>query len=774
VDAVRHLRQAWAGADGVRVRLQRGCYLFSDKNAQGYAAAIDRDLLDVVADFVFHKTVLAHSTNWEQLSKAENAENGDSSPEKPAGSKAGFRSVRFLSFGISRIAFPEETIREALTFEFERQALNQLAFNNWQDGIGYLERPKQRADADFVASPQQRQEWRLTDEHLRLQRPIIDSDATRKWQDFHEEWEGWETHYVSLAQMTDWPRWLNELKTLFQSAWASGFRGGGVQQFFESAQRDRRALAAAIRDRVEASLFDDWRNGVRAMYDCSRAIAALIEDIEARNGKMANFVQGRDNGAADLDRQFVEIERNWSKWRVMPGSRPREITKAALLLREQHCSQTLAFCGRFARALCDELVTQFNALKREVDKAATNLTDAAEKAGAQIKARSAALANETDGGEAINYVGDTGQLELARRKLVLNEEEQRTHTAAVRQRIIGKLEGQATFAKLADGLGGADIANAILSTSAENMASAHQRLLTDRKERVIGVSVIEKLVEQWGDSQERLDREAAHLARSAGRFLVFDETEERKGFPGRTDHKRALQSIGVLLPHAADHREFLAKLTKAFENAHLGGSIQEIGSPRQDQIALVTITNLFPLRFVGLVKDLKTRYEQRIARAGRARATLEIHIEGDGTQFSDLFIPEGADIARSSRAPLLIAVATGALEREPAGSGGRGPMVLRRKNDHGFEIEPIRLGADLAEAAGRMTEAQLYTLQEAVDPLAKSLRGQTEDALAAARKRMLAEIEILRASRNVGPTDPDILAWNQAGTEAMRMIQVAV
>lgn len=88
-----------------------GCYLFSDKNAQGYAAAIDRDLLDVVADFVFHKTVLAHRTNWEQLSKAENAENGDSSPEKPAGSKAGLRSVRFLGFGISRVAFPEETIR---------------------------------------------------------------------------------------------------------------------------------------------------------------------------------------------------------------------------------------------------------------------------------------------------------------------------------------------------------------------------------------------------------------------------------------------------------------------------------------------------------------------------------------------------------------------------------------------------------------------------------------------------------------------------------------
>jgi hypothetical protein len=40
----------------------------------------------------------------------------------------------------------------------------------------------------------------------------------------------------------------------------------------------------------------------------------------------------------------------------------------------------------------------------------------------------------------------------------------------------------------------------------------------------------------------------------------------------------------------------MAKLTTAFENAHLGGSIQEIGSPRQDQIALVTLARRGVLR----------------------------------------------------------------------------------------------------------------------------------------------------------------------------------
>jgi hypothetical protein len=113
-----------------------GAYAFTDDNNLGFRAAIDRDLPDILADFVFQKVIVARKVNWDGLVRMENSENGDASPEISAGSKVGQRSVRFLSFGVRRIAFPEEAIRESLTYDFEMQGLRQLAFNNWQDGVG--------------------------------------------------------------------------------------------------------------------------------------------------------------------------------------------------------------------------------------------------------------------------------------------------------------------------------------------------------------------------------------------------------------------------------------------------------------------------------------------------------------------------------------------------------------------------------------------------------------------------------------------------------------
>src|SRR5262249_13323605 len=161
-----------------------GCYVYTDANDQGYRAAIDRDLPDILADFVYRKTVIARTVNWDGLVRMENSENGDSSPEAAPRSRKGQRSVRVMSFGIRRVAFPEETIQEYLTYDDVGQALRQLNYNNWQDGIGYLEQARPRAVSEFVSDVKQREEWRLTDDHVRLSRPIMDNEGSKRWRTY--------------------------------------------------------------------------------------------------------------------------------------------------------------------------------------------------------------------------------------------------------------------------------------------------------------------------------------------------------------------------------------------------------------------------------------------------------------------------------------------------------------------------------------------------------------------------------------------------------------
>ena len=749
-----------------------GAYAFTDANDQGYRAGIDRDLPDILADFVFQKVVVARQVNWDGLVRMENSENGDASPETAPGAKTGQRSVRFLSFGVRRIAFPEEAIRESLTYDFEVQGLRQLAYNNWQDGVGYLESARPRADAEFVADRQKREDWRVTDAHLRLERPIIDTDGSKRWQGFGEEWQQWETHYVGLAEQAERARWLNELKTLFATAWSQNFRSAGVSQFFQAAARDRKNLARAIRGRVEASLFEDWRNGVSSVAESGRVVDALLVDLDGRLSAVADFTAKRDASADDLERQFGEVERHWNEFRLIPGSREREMTKAGFLLREQYTARTLAEASRFSRTLMEDLRSELVDLKASIDTAERVVTEGADRAMKRVQARSGALgAAPAAQPSYVTTVGDAAAVEKTRRKLVLSEDEQRTHTAKLRQRILDALGGQPTFALFSRRLAEGDLQNALTAASAEDVASAHQRLVTEKSERVIGVSVIDKLRDQWGDDQERLDREAAALARGAGRFISFDEAEVNKSFPGKTVAPRAVESFAVILPTPPDQKDFVDKLERAFKNARAAGDVDFIRAGEgTDEIALVTLVNLFPLRFARVVRGLKERYDARLAE-GRARATLEVHTEGDGSQFPDLFVADRAQVGARLKPALLVGLALGAVTSVRSQATGRDQLVLTRRDADGFDLDPLVLGPDLTGAAEALGEAEVFTLQGVIDAGLAGGALTSDEGRTAARDQIAAAVAKVRDAHGGDATNPEVAAWNTAARDAMKIIR---
>ena len=107
-----------------------GCYVFGNENENGLTVDVDRELPGIVAEFLYQKIVRARQVGWPTLARMENAENGDGSPETAPASRRGERARRFLTFGIKRVAIPEEEIAEFLGYGFARQALHawRLAF----------------------------------------------------------------------------------------------------------------------------------------------------------------------------------------------------------------------------------------------------------------------------------------------------------------------------------------------------------------------------------------------------------------------------------------------------------------------------------------------------------------------------------------------------------------------------------------------------------------------------------------------------------------------
>jgi len=756
-----------------------GCYVFTDDNDQGFRASIEGELTDILADFVYHKIVVARQVTWDDLPRFENSENGDATPESIAGSGKGQRAVRFMSFGIRRLSFPEETIREYLTYDFVAQSLRQLQHNNWQDGFGFADKPRPRADAEFVANPKQREEWYLTDDHLRLTRPIIETEASKRWKAIELEWQQWETHYLTLArQPGEKVNWLKELKTLFTTAYDQNYRGSGVRQFFATYDRDIKNLAIAVRDRVEHSLFEDWRVGTCSLSEASRVVDALLRDLAARSDAMDAELPRRQEAADELLRQFSDVERRWPQIGLLGsimGSYDKSLIHAAILLRDNAVADTTVEALHFAKRLVGEVADQLVDLKANIDTGQANLATAADEAVRTMKARAPSqdggplLGHAKNGGSYVLKLEDGKAIDAVRRKLALDENEQRTQTTTVRNDIITRLGQQPTFTAFSTHLAGTEIRNAIVAKCEENVESAHQRLISQRTERVLDVSIIEKLEQEWGSSPERLNREAAVLARSAGRFLAFDETEMNKSFEGRSGGPRATEAFAILLPEPPERKEFVTQLKEAFKNARTGRVSFVPMEDHGNEITLVTLVNLFPLRFARVVKTLKERYQLRAEQYGRVRTMLEVHTEGDGSQFPDLYIADGGAIRELARPALLLGEVLGVVVQRPSPSTGQTEVIITRKDPDGFELEPMALGKSFIAAVKEITEKDLYDLKQTLRSLIAPPRFAKEEELGQLRDKMQARLAVIKAERLDDAKDPEFVAWSQAARDVMKI-----
>jgi hypothetical protein len=128
--------------------------LFTDVNEAKQRVDTDHELWSIVANFLYQKIVAATRFNWKSLQDQENYENCQEGVEAEKSSDEGRpeRIRLFFSFGIKQIAYPEEEIREYLTYSFARQAGLQLRFNNWNETLGYLDDdPVNRSYADRAA-----------------------------------------------------------------------------------------------------------------------------------------------------------------------------------------------------------------------------------------------------------------------------------------------------------------------------------------------------------------------------------------------------------------------------------------------------------------------------------------------------------------------------------------------------------------------------------------------------------------------------------------------
>lgn len=774
---------AWQPHDvrGVKGRLLlgdpfNGCYVFSNENDNGLTVDVDQELPSIVAEFLYQKIVRARQVGWPTLGRMENAENGNGSPETAPGSNRGERSKRFLSFGIKRVAVPEEEIGEFLGGAFAQQALLQLAFNNWQDTLGYAGDARNQDFNSFVRQKDVLHRWALDDEHLLMNVPILPGDGQRpKWQSITVEWDGVIPHFKSLVRDLERATWLDELERYCRKRWDEDFRDLGVSQFYETKLRARKEVAREIRRRIEQELCNEWSIGARGVEECARLLAALLASLDERlNGvgdRLAKARSAEDEAAGRLQQN----SRRWSEIGVfdkLTGKPASLLDSHAVYLQELYVNRTRGVAINGSKVLLQEIVAELSELKRDVEHAADTVRRALEQFGKRLANRLDDTDKNGDLRRHLIRFYDPASVRAVARMLQLNEEIQRTQTTGARSALFERLGELPTFAAFNQRVPLSALLDALEKTCESSARTAHASVIKDASARVLGVSILERLAERYAADPQARRSWVTELVRQAGVFVRFEALEMQRVGPGiPAGTPTALRKLTVVLPKTTTHGEFAAALKRDFVDAHAGDTeIIEVDG-RAGEIALIAIVNLFPLRYLKPLAVLREHYCRRLAKGNAQRASLELHSEGEVATFPALYAASQEDLRRDGLPYVLLAQALGIIRESEKAHGGVRELLWLSKDEDGFDNPPVALGRSLQEAIEMLDVLKLADLRKAVTAALAGPAWQLAEKRADLPRTVLATVERIRDDCAGNLRDPVYLRFLEAGKQAVRLLK---
>ncbi|WP_111631516.1 tubulin-like doman-containing protein [Larkinella arboricola] len=774
----------------LRLELQdpfNGCYLFSNQNENGYLVDVDARLPDIIADFLYQKIIALETVQviggqeehpQVTLSRQENAENGDSGPEpSPNDANVMERSKRFLTFGLKRIAIPEEEIREYTTLTLANQATQHLLYNNWNDDTGWDNKPKNIDYTSYVQKKENLEAWFLSNDHITYSKGILEGDRTNKnWKLISEYWQVVAGPMMDTAMQEDWSQWLREIERLFAEKFENEYRGNGVKTFYANKESAKSAIALEMKQTLEVKLIDLWRNGEFSMHNVRQIAEALgvwvlakINEANEKIAKITEEIPGEEAKLSANNKQYSDIgvlSRTMGKHKNMLIGHTEVLTQLYKL-------RTNLAGWEFAKSLLGAFNLQLSSLQRDIATTVRTLTISIESFENGLKERLQDKGLELNDHVIRFYDRDKVIQRLP--DFVLNKNLQHTTASNVRNRLLGILGNTQTFGNFNSKITDVVFQDTLSEASEQNANVWHDTL--PKQHQFMGQSIVQKLQEEFAGNDLKLTKFVRDIIRQSGSYLQFNTDEINKKGDGIPDRPNKVVTYTVIIPHAAEEQDFVKKLEEAFrQNISTTGNVSISIVPQNDlrrrhEIVLMTVTNLFPLRFVGQLKYLKEGYDRQVIyhqNAGeKAKNRMILHLEGDGMQHPDLYIKT---ITRNEYTPYMLTAIAMELFTNLVDARGVSQLALVRKDEDGFDLDPVFLGTDLHQAKENMSMQDLEALRREVEAKLKSefLQIAKREEL---KIKIIDTVEAFKESRGGSLTDPVYVAFRDAGKQAVAILK---
>lgn len=646
-------------------------YIYSNVNEAGKILDLSHRLPASVADFMFQTIVVANYGNGEgKMARLVGCENDGAGPEQDQnGEKT--RSRKFLSFGITRIEYPETEIDEYVSYNYAIQATRQLTYNLWQDGIGYGECSLEEVGTGFIdeiKDKKNRERYKLSNSYLTLGKPIIETPNTKRWKEIVITWEDRTQQDAGLVQSQyQKDQWLSEFSKLADDYYNNSFRTHGVKRFYEIQHQELKAYARHIRRHIEKIFFDEWASGSKeskSVLEIEKYATLLCNDCSDRISTFKQQISNMETEQAEQAQVLTDVNTAWDNIGWIRDTFTNASSKVFASYKTAKCNYyitaTRIEAYQYGIALLQEIIVELNNMIEGIKAFKEELNAILDNVVRQAGTKCQKNAVQDD---AIIKKYDPEVVQQLAKQYAINQDYQSSNAAEIRNRMVAGLgeDGERTFANLYASTDYDTATDIILDICTKNARAAMEDTAkNDPLMKMVGVNILDKLKNELNTDEkiEKFVKQSVNWARSYVQFNPVETAKQISGEDGQVMHM-----VQVALPVATNDA------TQAFRNKLLNAFQQHIPNfnPKPDgdvsvnlyenQMVVVCANAGFPLRHLENLRVLKDKYDRLLAAPNKELNRMVLHTESFKRDLPALFELEAITIGQKAKKPLMLAFA---------------------------------------------------------------------------------------------------------------------
>jgi hypothetical protein len=579
--------------------------------------------------------------------------------------------------------------------------------------------------------------------------------------------------FVTLVQGREMATWLNELEKLCAQRFEENYRGIGVRQFYATKLTARMEHVREIRRRFETELFEEWKNGVRSMHDLSRLLNALISALNERLNTIDSRITRAKENENLAARKVTANREEWAKAGPI-GLRFRGrgwLNAQGECLRDLYISRTQGEAWSFAKRLLQDLITEITRLGTDVHNCASLVDDGIKEFTERIAQR--CNDEKMDLQQAVVRFYKPEKVREFASDLDKDQTEQVRQAQGVRLALIEQLGENPGFATFQARLTKQRFFDVLEQKCEVSAIAAHDQLITLNRDRspLFGVNIVGALEREFSGNEDGLRKFVHDLVTMAGNYLDFESGEVNRVAPGiPTGVPTRVSQMMVIMPAAQEYGRFAEDLKNLFLQQLSGTIPAQIleSDAKPHEITLIGLMNLFPLRYIKPLRFLKERYDARLRQTDKPdRVQLELHCEGDGTQFPDLFVTIGLT---RSLPYIMLAKTLGLIQPLTNPTTGSTDLYLIELDEFGLE-KRVRLGKNLADVFDTVDITTAQKFEDTVGKLLAQPENRHKDKRATLMAQLRDELKLVLSDRGGNFEDEIYKRFEEAARQAIQLLQ---